>query len=154
MAARCGITLTNRPPQILVWIPQGQLGKNENTASPQIRLRMQRITGALLYLAVQTLPDIAKAVNICSEHAADPSKIHLQAANQVLGYVLVTKHYGLHYGRQTDHPILEAGDAAYGDDAETRRSSHGYVLFLYGTPVFWTSKKQDTVTHSTVEAMR
>jgi hypothetical protein len=79
-----------------------------------MRLQMQQITGALLYLSVQTRPNIAKAVNICSENASNPTKIRLQAAHEILEYALATKQYSLRYGT-TDETFTAAGDAAFGD---------------------------------------
>jgi Reverse transcriptase (RNA-dependent DNA polymerase) len=154
MAAKYGVKFDQqRRPDTPIRLPRILLAKNEDltTSSPALRLQMQQLTGALLYLSVQTRPDIAKAVNICSENAVNPTKAHVQAALQIIEYALATKHYGLHYGRPG--PLLvAAGDAAFADDVPTRRSSHGYVVFLYGAPVFWTSKRQDTVAHSTTEA--
>ncbi len=151
MAAKYGVKLRSRRPEIPIRIPQAKLAKNENTSTPQMRLQMQQITGALLYLSVQTRPDIAKAVNMCSENASNPTKIHIQAAHEIIEYALATKHYTLRYGTMGE-TLTAAGDAAFGDDMPSRRSSYGYVVYLYGGPVFWTSKKQDTVANSTVEA--
>jgi hypothetical protein len=45
-----------------------------------------------------------------------------------------------------------ASDASYADDIDTRRSSQGYVMSLFGGPVIWRAARQSTVTTSTTEA--
>jgi hypothetical protein len=75
----------------------------------------------------------------------------LLAAHEILEYALATKYYTLRYGT-TDKTLTAAGDAAFRDDMLSRRSSYDYVVYLYGGPVFWISKKQDTVANSMVEA--
>jgi hypothetical protein len=42
-------------------------------------------------------------------------------------------------------------NASYGDDASSRRSSEGFVVYLYGT-IDWRATKQTTVTKSITEA--
>jgi hypothetical protein len=44
-----------------------------------------------------------------------------------------------------------ASDAAFADDAENRRLSHGYLFKLYGT-IDWKATRQRSVTKSTTEA--
>lgn len=48
--------------------------------------------------------------------------------------------------------VLIAGDASIADDLETRRSSQGYILILFGGPLLWKATRQATVTTSTTEA--
>jgi hypothetical protein len=48
--------------------------------------------------------------------------------------------------------LVIASDASFADDAETRRSSQGYVMTLFNGPVVWKAGLQDTVTTSTTEA--
>ena len=43
-------------------------------------------------------------------------------------------------------------DASFADDSTDRKSSQGYLITLYGTPIAWRTSKQPTVTTSSTEA--
>ncbi len=43
-------------------------------------------------------------------------------------------------------------DASFADDSTDRKSSQGYMITLYGTPIAWRASKQPTVTTSSTEA--
>ncbi|KAI0994702.1 hypothetical protein K3495_g13480 [Podosphaera aphanis] len=47
---------------------------------------------------------------------------------------------------------MKFSDASYGDDPETRHSSCGFALLLYGGIVHYKATKQKTVTTSSIEA--
>jgi hypothetical protein len=48
--------------------------------------------------------------------------------------------------------LVIASDASFADDAETRKSSHGFTIMLFGGLIVWRAARQDTVTTSTTEA--
>ena len=48
--------------------------------------------------------------------------------------------------------IAISTDASFADDPDTRRSSQGYLIQLFGGPVVWKASRQATVTTSTTEA--
>ena len=43
-------------------------------------------------------------------------------------------------------------DASFADDSTDCKSSQGYMITLYGTPIAWRASKQPTVTTSSTEA--
>ncbi len=43
-------------------------------------------------------------------------------------------------------------DASFADDLSDRKSSQGYLITLYGSPIAWQASKQPTVTTSSTEA--
>lgn len=141
-------------PTIPIRIPTKDLNPPTTKAKRADIKRMQRLTGSLLYLSLNTRGDIAKATHFCAENMSNPSRAHLDAAIQIIQYAAATRDRGLNFnGSDTVTPLIRgATDAAFADDKETRRSSHGYVLFLCGAPVFWACKKQTTVATSTTEA--
>jgi hypothetical protein len=55
------------------------------------------IVGSLLYLAVNTRPDISYAVGVLSRHMSAPTVKHMQAAKYVLRYLRQTVEFGLSY---------------------------------------------------------
>jgi hypothetical protein len=44
-----------------------------------------------------------------------------------------------------------ASDAFFADDEETRKSSQGYIILLFGGPVVWKALRQSTVLTSITE---
>ena len=51
-----------------------------------------------------------------------------------------------------DSQLIIALDTSFADDLETRRSSQGYIVMLFGGLIIWRAARQDTVTTSTTEA--
>jgi hypothetical protein len=57
------------------------------------------------------------------------------------------------YGGADGAQVLSiAADSSFADDPETRRSSQGFVVSLFGGPICWQASRQDTVTTSSTEA--
>lgn len=107
------------------------------------------VIGALMYLANQTRPDIAFAVNLLARHSAAPTKHHWTGAKHILWYLNGTKDLGLFFQRNQDTTIIGYTDAGYLSDPYNGRSQTGFV-FLYGeTAISWKSSKQTLVTTST-----
>lgn len=115
------------------------------------------------YAAGATRPDIAKPHSKLAEFLTNPTKEHLDAAYQCLAYLYFTKSLALHYSAsQTDHQIhiaertepdfYGATDASYADHKATRKSSQGYIFYLFGGPIDWKATLQRCVTKSTTEA--
>jgi hypothetical protein len=51
-----------------------------------------------------------------------------------------------------DEVLQLSSDASFADDPETRRSTQGYLMKMFGGPIMWQSSKQKTITMSTTEA--
>ncbi|KZL85332.1 reverse transcriptase family protein [Colletotrichum incanum] len=84
-------------------------------------------------------PDVTYACALLSRFLTNPSKAHHRATDQVIRYLYHTRYLAICYGTS-------------GDDEETRRSSQGYIISLYGGPIQWKAARQSTVTTSTTEA--
>ncbi|KAI0996704.1 hypothetical protein K3495_g11479 [Podosphaera aphanis] len=125
----------------------------------QIKGYQQKV-GKVNFAAVTTRPDIARAVSILSRFLTDPGPQHLEAIDHLLQYLVSTPYlaicYGGKYYRQksssTKRAFMTFSDASYGDDPETRHSSCGFALLLYGRIVHYKATKQKTVTTSSTEA--
>ncbi|KAI0993915.1 hypothetical protein K3495_g14269, partial [Podosphaera aphanis] len=131
--------------------------KGEKLSAEQIQI-YQRKVGTAVYAAICTRPDIALAVSICADHLLNPAMRHLHAITHVLQYLVNTSKFGILYDctliKPTGpHPdvLIMASDASFGDN-DGRKSSQGFVAFLYGGPVLWHASKQRSVTTSTTEA--
>jgi hypothetical protein len=116
----------------------------------------QSIIGGIMWAAVCTRPDIAFAAARLSQYASNPSKEHKQAAMRVLRYLKGTPDHGITYrgvDPATAQPPLTAYcDSDWAQDIDTRRSVTGYTFLLCGAAISWQSKRQHTVTLSSVEA--
>ncbi|KAI0999271.1 hypothetical protein K3495_g8923 [Podosphaera aphanis] len=118
----------------------------------------QRKVGTAVYASVCTRSHISLAVSMCADHLLNPAIRHLHAITQVLQYLVNTSKHGILYDCSLikpsgPHPdfLIMASDAFFGDN-EGRRSSQGFIAFLYGGPVVWHASKQRSVTTSTTEA--
>jgi hypothetical protein len=113
--------------------------------------RYCELIGSLLYIANTTRPDIAQAVGVLSRNRNAPTTAHMNEGLRVLRYLQSTRECVLVLGGKG--PVLEGFvDADYAGDIDSRRSTSGFVLSVYGSAVVWGSKKQHSVATSTVEA--
>ncbi|KAE8690865.1 hypothetical protein F3Y22_tig00110893pilonHSYRG00648 [Hibiscus syriacus] len=100
-----------------------------------------------------SLKDIAFAVNKAVQYMQSPREIHLVAVKRILRYLAVSLDHGLVFSDSDARLCLKSfSDADWAGDASDRRSMSGYCVFLGGCLVAWNSKKQKTVSRSTMEA--
>jgi hypothetical protein len=118
----------------------------------------QALVGSLIYLAVNTRPDISHAVGILSKFMAYPTTAHWEAAKHVLRYLKGTSTLGLRFRGHTSTENQGVcdwelyADADFAADVDKRRSTTGAVLIMQGAAVSWISKLQSIVATSTAEA--
>ena len=134
-------------------IPVIPLVKYDGQASKEEIKDFQERVGSLMYIAVMTRPDIARAAAQLARFLTNPSPEHRAAADQCIRYLYATRFLAIVYeGMHSGEALVIASDASFADDVETRRSSQGYVMMLFNGPVVWKAGLQDTVTTSTTEA--
>lgn len=112
----------------------------------------KELVGSLQFLASGTRPDIAHAVNIVSAFSSNPGLAHWTAAKRILRYLKGSKDIKLTYTKDTSKDLVGYSDADYANDRDTRKSITGYLFTQAGAAVSWTSRKQETVATSTMEA--
>lgn len=71
---------------------------------------------------------------------------------RILQYVKGTLSFGLIFRRPHINTILGYSDADWARCIETRRSTYGYSIFLGGNLIFWSAKKQPTISGSSCES--
>lgn len=108
--------------------------------------------GSLMWLQVATRPDLSYAVNLLSRFANNPGRSHWEALKHTLSYLKATLDYGITYCHGADIRPYGYVDADYAGDINGSRSTEGHIFFVANGPVSWTSKRQETVALSTVEA--
>lgn len=113
---------------------------------------------SLMHPAVITRPNIANATWLLSSFGANPSREHFAQVERCIVYSRDHKFLALCYDGHIRNPadteliFKGASDAAFADDTETRRSTEGYLFKLFGGPIDWKARKQQTATTSTTEA--
>ena len=111
----------------------------------------QNLVGALLYLAINTRPDISYAVGVLARFNTNPNFRACKALIRVLMYLRGTPDVGIQFtGKSLD--IFGYSDADWAGDLDSRRSTTGYVVYAAGGPIAWQSRLQTTVAVSTMEA--
>ncbi|KAG4034616.1 hypothetical protein PC123_g28714 [Phytophthora cactorum] len=101
---------------------------------------------------VGTRPDLAAAVGVLSQFAADPCPTHWQALKRVFRYIQGTKTHGIEFQGSCEDGLQGYSDADWAGDIESRRSTSGYAFMMNGGCISWRSKKQRTVALSSTEA--
>jgi hypothetical protein len=118
-----------------------------------IPLLQERSTGTgadgLMYLANNTRPDIAFAVNLLARHSTSPTRRHWIYGKQILRYLTDTKDLGLFFQKTNDPNLVGYADVGCMFDPHNAISQTGFV-FLHGGPTIpWKSSKQTLVATST-----
>ena len=115
------------------------------------------IIGSLLYLAINTRPDIIYHVCMLARFSCNHTPQACYVLAHLLSYVAGTISFGVTYrhseliGPQV--LISDAySDADWAGDRRTRRSTAGYLVFVAGAPIAWYSKLMPTVAASTMES--
>ncbi|KAI0991130.1 hypothetical protein K3495_g17057, partial [Podosphaera aphanis] len=83
------------------------LERSGSQCSPQQLTEFNAIIGGLQYLANNTRPDIAHAVNHLARFLVNPSSEHILAARRVLRYVAKDPDQGIIFKSGTEKPVLE-----------------------------------------------
>ena len=117
------------------------------------------VIGMLMYLATNSRPDIAFAVNQCARFTHNPKRTHETAIKRIVRYLKATKDKGmvidptgiLNLDLYADADFAGLWTLTEADDPSTMRSRTGYVMMLSGVPVLWGSKLQTEITLSTME---
>ena len=143
-------------------LPQTDLQTPSGVTAPKHRIKAyQERIGSILYSAIMVRPDLAFAASQLSRHLTNPSQGHLEAADWCIRYAYSTRYISIRYGKPAlpkelhqgaPQAVIIASDASFADDPDTRRSSQGYLIQLFGGPVIWKASRQATVTTSTTEA--
>ncbi len=111
------------------------------------------VVGAVLYAATITRPDLAHAASVLSRFISKWNGAHWTAAKHLLRYIRGTSDICLTFTSKSGKRIaLGYANADCGGDLDTRRSTTGYVLKVYGGSVAWKNRRQLTVALSTAEA--
>ena len=105
----------------------------------------------MLYLSMNTRPDVAYAVGVLSRFANKVTVVTCQLMVHLMQYLRGTMEKGIKFsGTKFDLHIFS--DADWAGDQLSRRSTTGYVVFAAGGPIAWQSKLQTTVATSSMQS--
>lgn len=138
-----------------VQAPMATNGKLEKPETPDENVMKkypyQNLIGGLMYLAVNTRPDIAFSVNFLSQFNTCYNEEHWQAAKRILRYVKGTIDSGISY-HHDETRLYGVVDADWGANMMDRRSYSGFAFILSGAAICWQARKQKTVSLSSTES--
>jgi hypothetical protein len=108
--------------------------------------------GSWMYLGILTRPDIAYTLGRLSQFMADPTTTHLRALKKLSKYVRSSVQLGITFRRDGNKTLEGYSDSDFAMDKSDRISILRNVFMLVGGPVSWMSRKQKSVSTSTMEA--
>ncbi|GJW13780.1 ribonuclease H-like domain-containing protein [Tanacetum coccineum] len=109
------------------------------------------LAGGLQYLIFTRL-DLSYAVQQICLYMHDPTEPHLTALKRILRYIQGTLDFGLQLYASSGSSLIAYSDADWAGCPATRRSTSGYCVFLGNNLLSWSSKRQHTLSRSSVEA--
>jgi hypothetical protein len=109
------------------------------------------IIGSLLYLCASR-PDIMLSVCMCARFQAAPKECHMRVVKRIMRYLVLTTNLGLWYPKGFHFDLISYSDVDYAGCKVDRKSISETCQILGRSLVSWSSKKQNFVALSTVEA--
>ena len=106
--------------------------------------------GILLYVTT-TRPDVMQDVGLFARFQSSPKETHVAAGKRILRYLKGTMDYGLWYPKSNNFSLMAFTDADWTGSVDDRKSTSGATFFLGNCLVSWLSKKQSSISLSTVK---
>ncbi|XP_019229823.1 PREDICTED: uncharacterized protein LOC109210806 [Nicotiana attenuata] len=111
----------------------------------------RKLVGKLNFLT-NTRLNIAYSVHHLSQFMQEPREPHLKAAFHLLRYLKSDPTLGIFMSKDADCTVRAYCDSDWASCPDSRRSITGYLVLLENSPVSWKSKKQETISLSSVES--
>jgi len=120
---------------------------------PKPAFPYREVVGSVSYLAQATRPDISYQVSQLAKFCNNYGEPHCRAAKHLLRFLVGTADLGIVFdleAKNTDFHVFTDSDHAGCPD--TGRSTTSFVNLLMGAPVAWLTRRQASVTLSTMAA--
>jgi hypothetical protein len=137
------------------------LSRHTNSPDFDQHFNYRRVIGKLNFLEQSTRADISYAVHMCARYCTCPKVEHGNAVKWLGRYLLKTKDQGLILRPNRDKGMEIHCDADFagawdpelaGEDIDTARSRHGYIISYAGIPLVWKSQMQGEIALSSTES--
>lgn len=114
----------------------------------------QKLIGHLLFLAINSRPDIAASISILGRRVSSPSQDDWTQLKNVVRYLMGSVNMKLKLSdvQGEKKNLVGYADADFAEDRDSRKSNSGQVFFLNGGAISWSCRKQTVVTLSSTEA--
>jgi hypothetical protein len=122
---------------------------------PELITPMRQLVGSIMYAATSTRPDIAFSVSVLARSMDRPTLYHINAARRVISYLNTTKDLGILICPPSNSCTLGLSgysDADFAADADTRRSTTGFIIRHNDNIILWKSVLQKSVSLSSCES--
>ncbi|XP_022869150.1 uncharacterized protein LOC111388626 [Olea europaea var. sylvestris] len=136
---------TRTPMSTNVKLGHGPIGKSVDQTV------YRSMIGSLLYLTASR-PDIAFSVGVYARFQANPKESHLGTVRRIIRYVNGTVAHGILYSKESNLELAGYSDTDWAENVDDRKSTSGGCFYVGSNLVSWMSKKQNSVSLSTVKA--
>lgn len=106
--------------------------------------RFQQIIGMLIYL-VNTKTKILFVIRVLSHYMHSPRVPHMEVGEHILRYIKGLLDFGIFYGSNESPTIIGYTDTDWANCRIDKKSITGSVFKFVVGPIFWSSKKQDSI---------
>lgn len=129
-------------------------GKSSSSVLLIDNVNYQKLIGSLLYVSVNTRPDIAASISILARKVSEPNEEDWNQLKRVVKYLKSTADLKLYLSdnQEEKQELFGYADANWAEDKATRKSNSGYVFFFNGGVIGWACRKQGCVSLSSTEA--
>jgi hypothetical protein len=136
------------------------LGKDEDGPERNDTWSYSSVVGMMMYLAVNSRPDIAFAVNQCARFTHTPKRCHEVALKKIARYLKGTMDRGMCIKAEENLRLDLYADADFAglwgaegpNDPTSVKSRSGNLVTFGGVPIVWLSKLQSEIALSTAES--
>lgn len=111
-----------------------------------------KLIGSLLYVALNTRPDIAASVCILSQKITYPTTYDWNQLKTILRYLKGTINNRLYLATKNQTDFIGYADANWGENRIDSKSNSGFIFKLNGGTISWCCRKQECVSLSSTEA--
>src|ERR1700720_3777810 len=148
--------LTNVRPVSTSMESRAHLTKDQKPSMPTQAMRMSGMPyaeaiGCVLWPVMITQPDCAFVIGILSQFIQNPGNAHWEALTQVMVYLGSMKDLWLTFGGRSQKLVEGFCDSNYANQQD-RHSIAGFAYRFRQGAISWSSKKQQVIALSTVEA--
>lgn len=114
----------------------------------------QKFIGCLLYISINTRPDISASVSILARKVSSPTREDWNELKRIIRYLkgTIDMKLNLSHVEQKGETFFGYADADWAEEREDRKSNSGFVFKVFGGVVSWCCRKQTCVALSSTEA--